>query len=75
MGTIYPRSDHYLPYPEILNKDSYFAVTVGTTQVGNFQENIVFRKIRRAEIKARNTKMIEGQETHPISVNAKYEMN
>ena len=32
MGTIYPCSDHYLPYPDILNKKkSYFTVIVGTT--------------------------------------------
>ena len=34
------------------------------TQVGILQEN-----------KARNTKMYRGQETHPIRVNARYEMN
>ena len=31
--------DHYLHYPEIFNKDSYFAVTADTTQVGNLLEN------------------------------------
>ena len=44
MGTIYPHFDHYPPYPEIFNKNSYFAVIVGTTQVGNLPENFVFRK-------------------------------
>ena len=44
MGTIYPRSDHYPPYPEIF-KHSYFAVIGGTTQVKNPEENLVIRKI------------------------------
>ena len=38
MGTTYPCSDHYLPYPKIFNIDSYFAVIVSTKQ------NYVFRK-------------------------------
>ena len=46
MGLIYPRSEYYLSYPEMFNKDSYFAVIVGIPQVGNLLENIVFRKIR-----------------------------
>ena len=30
---------------------------------------------QRAENEARNTKMYRGQETHPIRINARYEMN
>ena len=45
MGTIYPRYDHCLGYPGISDKDCYFAVIVGATQVGYHLENFVFRKI------------------------------
>ena len=67
METIYPRSDHYPPYLEISNKDLYFAVG-----------NPIFSQIsghQRDENEARNTKMYQGQETHPIRINARYEMN
>ena len=67
MGTIYPRSDHYPPHPEISNKDFYLAV--GTP---------IFSQIfshQRAENEARNTQMYRGQETHPIRANARYEIN
>ena len=62
MGTIYPRSDHYRPHPEISNKDFYFAVG----QIFGHQ---------KAENEARNMQMYRGQETHPIWINARYEMN
>ena len=39
-GQYTPCSDHYLPYPEIFNKDSYFVVIVGATQVENLQLNL-----------------------------------
>ena len=90
MGTIYPRSDHYPPHPEISNKDFYFAVvcyTAGNSSGKLWMEPIVFSKSswnpifdqifghQRAENEARNTKMYRGQETQPIRVNARYEMN
>ena len=62
MGTIYPRSDHYSPLPELSNGNFYFAVG----EIFGHQ---------RVENEARNTKMYRGQETHPISINARYEMN
>ena len=71
MGTIYPRSDHNPPYPEISNKDIYF-----DNFFGSFR-NPIFGQIfghQRAENEARNTKMKRGQETHPIKVNARYVM-
>ena len=74
----------------ISNKDVYFAVecyTGGNSSGKHSIEPIVFSKCsgnpifgqifghQRAENEARNTKMYRGQETHPISVNARYEMN
>ena len=67
MGTIYPRSDDYLPHPEISNKDFYFAV-------GNPIFSQVFGH-QRVENEARNTTKYRDQETHPIMINARYEMN
>ena len=89
-GDNIPHSDHYPPHPEISNKDFYFAVvcyTGGNSSRKKWIEPIVFFLIsgnpifsqifghQTAENEARNTKMYRGQETHPISVNAKYEMN
>ena len=83
MGTIYPRSDHYPPHPEISNKDFYFAVMcyTGGNSSGKKIEpifskssgNPIFSEIfghQGAENEARNTKMYRGQETHPIRINA-----
>ena len=43
-----------------------------------YSRNPIFSQIfghQRAENEARNTKMYRGQETHPIRINARYEMN
>ena len=47
MGTMYPRSDDYPPYPELFNKNSNLAVIVSTTHVGILLANFVFRKKSR----------------------------
>ena len=72
MGTIYPCSDHYPPHLGISNKDFYF------DNLWESFRNPIFCQIfghQRAQNEARNTKMNRGQETHPLRVNAKYEMN
>ena len=69
METIYSRSDHYPTHPEISNKDYHFFKNSG---------NPIFCQIfghQRAKTEARNTKIYRGQETHPIRINARYEMN
>ena len=51
----------------------------GTNSVFFFNSgNPIFSQIfghQRVENEARNTKMYRGQETHPIRINARYEMN
>ena len=86
MGTLYPRSDHYPPHPEISNKYFYFAVVcyTGGNSPGKLWMGpiVFFKKFRKpyfgpniwppeGQNEARNTKMHRGQETHPI----RYEMN
>ena len=87
METVYPRSDHYPPHPEISNEEFYFCYTGGNSSGKHWIGPIIISKSsgnhilgqifghQRAENEARNTKMYRGQETHPIGVNARYEMN
>ena len=70
MGTIYPCFDHYLSYPEIFNKVDQSG-PVSHLSMTNWQ---LFGH-QMAEIDVKNTKMNRGQETNPIKINDRYQMN
>ena len=56
MGTIYLRSDHYPPHPEISNKDFYFAVVCYTG--GNSSGKLCSRRIKASSLKCIGVKRL-----------------